>query len=397
VTDHLDDFFADYRAGLTPEILPAGPGAVRATVRRRRRIATTAAVVTAIVLVAAPVAGYAAFNNGAGPAPAPGGSSTPTPGESTPPPTPTPSPSASVTTAAPPDGRLSRAQLLAATVDLPPWQRNAPSSCKREDVRLAGEEVSSGPWLMDLVYGDADGDGVQESIATIGCAPGEVDMQQVVVFDRDTGGRTIALAQVVRTEEDVLEWIIKVTPTGEGVLKVRVGDLQPCCDMTDKQVQKQDRTYTWSAGAFKQTGGPTEFPERPDFRTDLKVTASDLVFAGGDYPSGLMTVTLRNAGPRDAINMQISFDFAGVELYRVGPGWGSCRTTHPEGEGKSAFMNCVLKDPLTAGETREIRFHFSAATVPEGLTGSVDVANFDAGAMGDLNQEDNRATFDLRR
>jgi hypothetical protein len=395
VTDHLDDFFADYRARLAPEIVPAGPGAVRTTVRRRRRIAATSAVVTAAVLVAAPVAGYAAFNNGSGPAPAPGGSSTPAPEESTP--TPTPPASASATPPAPPNGRISRAQLLAAAVDLPPWQRDAPASCKREDVRLAGEEASSKPWLMDLVYGDADGDGVQESIATIGCAPGEVDMQQVVVFDRDTSGRIIALAQVVRTEKDVLGWIIKVTPTGEGVVKVRVGDLQPCCDMSEKQVQKQDRTYTWDAGEFKQTGGPTEFPERPDFRTDLKVTASDLVFASGDYPSGLMTVTLRNAGPRDTINMQISFDFGGVELYRVGPGWGSCKTVQPEGEGKSSSMNCVLKDPLTAGETREIRFHFSAVTVPEGVTGAVDVANFDTGAMGDLNQEDNRTTFDLRR
>jgi hypothetical protein len=59
VTDHLDDIFADYRASLTPEIVSAGPGAVRATVQRRRRIAASAVVATAVVLVAAPVAGYA--------------------------------------------------------------------------------------------------------------------------------------------------------------------------------------------------------------------------------------------------------------------------------------------------------------------------------------------------
>jgi hypothetical protein len=57
----------------------------------------------------------------------------------------------------------------------------------------------------------------------------------------------------------------------------------------------------------------------------------------------------------------------------------------------------VLKDPLTAGESRQVRFHVGAANLPDGLTGSVDVAHFDAGVMGDLNQDDNEATFDLRR
>ncbi|MGN9906089.1 hypothetical protein ACTMTJ_00900 [Phytohabitans sp. LJ34] len=395
MTDHLDDFFADYRAGLTPEIVPAGPAAVRTTVRRRRRVAVTAVVATAIVLVAAPVAGYAAFN-GAGPAPAPGTSSTPTPEQTTA--TPTPSPSAPTTTPPPPNGRISRGELLAAAVDLPPWQSNAPSSCTRDNVRLAGESSFSKPWLMNLVYGDVDADSAQETIATVGCAPGEADMQQVVVFDRDQAGKIVTRAQVVRTEQGVLGWIIKVTPAGKGTVKVRVGDLQPCCDMSEKQVQKQDRTYSWDGTGFAQSSGPTSFPERPDFRTDLKITASDLVFTNDKdgNPHGLITLTVRNAGPRDTINMSLSLDLSGLQVGREGPGWDACEIVQPGPNERNASPNCVLKDPLEAGETRTFRFHVYTTSVPTGLTGTVDVTAFDAGVMGDLNQEDNQATFKIR-
>lgn len=395
MTDQLDDFFADYRAGLTPEIVPAGPGAVRATVRRRRRITATALVATAVVLVAAPVAGYAALGRGTEPGPAPAVSNTPTPEQTTA----APERTSASPPPPPPNGRISRAQLLAARVDLPPWQPDAPASCTRDNVRLASEGTPSRPWLMDLVHGDADGDGAQETIATLGCAPGEPDMQQVVVFDRDTSGRIITLAQVVRTEDDEVEWIIEVTPTGKGVVTVRVGDIQPCCDMSEKQVQKQDRTYTWDGTRFAQTGGPTSFPARPDFRTDLTVTASDLVFTNDKdgYPHGVMTVTIRNDGPRDTFNMSLSFDFGGLDVSREGPGWGNCETVHPPAWEGGSFANCVLKDPLTAGESRQIRFHVGAATLPDGLTGSVEVTHFDSGVMGDLDQDDNRRTFRLRR
>jgi hypothetical protein len=395
VTDHLDDVFADYRAGLTPEITPAGPGAVRATVRRRRRITTTAVVATAAVLVAAPVAGYAAINRGAGPDPAPAGSSTPTPEQSTATPTPPPSASASPP---PPSGRISRSELLATAVDLPPWQSNAPSSCTRENVRLASESASLKPWLMDLVYGDANADGAQETIATLGCSPGNFDMQQVVVFDRDASGRVVTLAQVVRTNRDGIGWIIDVTAGGKGKVKARVGDIRPCCDVGEEQVQKQDRTYSWNGKGFAQTGGPTTFGERPDFRIDLRVTTSDLAFTPGTdgRSPGEISVTIRNNGPRESFNLAVSLDLAGLEVGREGSGWNACSTAQPAANEKSSNTNCALKRRLNAGESITLRFQVWADSVPEGLTGTAEVSHYEESFLPDLKASDNRATFEIR-
>jgi hypothetical protein len=399
VTDQLDDFFADYRAGMTPEIVPAGPGAVRATVRRRRRIAATALVATAVVLVAAPVAGYAALNRNTDPGPAPAVSNTPAPEQSTA--TPAPSPSASVTPPAAPDGRIARADLLKARVDLPEWARDAP--CVERGARLTGVGDGDGDNLLRTVkYGDVDRDGAQETVAIISCVYGQTGQTQVVVFDRDTAGKVVTLGRVAVTDRisgypkpEQIGWIADIEPLADGTVRVTVGDVQPCCGWEEEWTQKQTRTYTWQDGRFRQTGGPERFSPNPLF-TDLTVSAPDvkLVINNDGNPYGTITVTVRNKGDLDA-TVNLSLTFAGFEAYRIGPGWAACADIDAPADRPSSSYDCTLDQPLDAGEERVLRFGIQgAATGAVDTEGTVTVVNRpNGGYLPDKAGDDNSSDF----
>lgn len=400
MTDHLDDFFADYRAGLTPEIVPAGPGAVRTTVRRRRRIAATAVVATAIVLVAAPVAGYAAFN-GAGPEPAPGTSSTPTPEQTTA--TPTPSPSASRTTPpAVPDGRITRADLLKARVDLPEWASDAP--CAERDARLTAVGDEDGDNLLTTVkYGDVDRDGAQETVAIVSCVYRQTGQTQVVVFDRNASGKIVTLGRVVATDRivgygtpDDIGWIAGIDPRPDGSVRVEVGDHQPCCGWKEEWTSRDTRAYTWQDGRFRQTGGPVRFAANP-LLTDLVVIAPEvrLLTNNDGNPYGAIVVTVRNRGSVAANEIVLSLSFARFESYRIGPGWAECTDLEPELDERTNSYTCTLTKPLPAGEDRVLRFGIQGATTgPVNAEGTVTVVRHtDEGYIPDRTGDDNTTEF----
>ncbi|GAA4437533.1 hypothetical protein [Phytohabitans houttuyneae] len=400
MTDQLDDFFADYRAGLTPEIAPAGPGAVRATVRRRRRIAATALVATAVVLVAAPVAGYAALNRGTDPAPAPAGSNTPTPEESTS--TPTPSPPAS-TTPPPPDGRISKADLLRARVTLPDWAPDAP--CAEEGARLTSVGDENGDILLTSVkYGDVDRDGAEETIALVDCVYAQTGQAQVVVFDRDAGRKIVTLGRVVATDRivgyptlDQVGWIKSFEPLADGGVRVTVGDVRPCCGWEEEWSQKQARTYTWQDGRFRQTGGPVRFEPNPLF-TDLVVSVPDLklMINNDGNPYGTVSVTVRNKGDLEA-DVSVNLELGTIEAYRIGPGWAACSSIAGVSDGPSASYQCDVDEPLAPGEERVLRFGIqAAATGPVTATGSVTVSDRPNGEyLPDQTGEDNSTQFKI--
>jgi len=402
VTDHLDDFFADFRAGLTPEIEPAGPRAVRATVRRRRRIAATAAVVTAVVLVAAPVAGYAALDNDGGPDPAPGVSSTPTPEESTTP-TPPPSPSASTTTPpAAPDGRISRADLLKARVNLPGWASDAP--CPERNARLTAVGEEDGDNLLTTVkYGDVDRDGAQETVAIVSCVYMQTGQTQVVAFDRDAAGKIVVLGRVVATDRivgygtpDNIGWIAGIDPRPDGTVRVEVGDRQPCCGWKEEWTSRDNRTYTWQDGRFRQTGGPVRFAPNP-LLTDLVAIAPEvkLLVNNDGNPYGTISVTVRNRGSVTAKEIVLTLSFARFEGYRIGPGWAACTDLEPKLNERTSSYSCTLTEPLAAGADRTLRFGIQgAATGPVNAEGTVTVERHtDEGYIPDRTGDDNTAEF----
>ena len=365
MADHDDsllrDLFSTYRSNLMEEVQPVGPTAVHATVRRRRRVAATATGVLALALVAGPVVGYAALDRDHAAPPAPADSGAP----SLPTPTPTPSASASASPA-PPDGRISKVELLKASLTLPPWQPEAPNSCGTKGVRLidgTGRRVSP-PALMALLYADADGDGAQETVTILGCRWGEAALQQVVVFDRDAGGQIVVLGQVIRTGSG-FDWITDLRVGAPGTVRIQVGDIQPCCSTPAYWARKQWRTYSWNGSRFTQTDGPTAWG--PDTRlTDLSLIAGDLVLGPADASGkrrGSVTFTVANTGPIDAPQL----GFRNLESVGTPDGgdWALCRRTSSAlphrpscmvaglrvGESRTYTFRFVVTDPGAAGRT----------------------------------------------
>ncbi|NJC16138.1 hypothetical protein F4558_005964 [Micromonospora profundi] len=349
----LRERFTAYRVDVTTQVAGPGPDQARRTLRRRRQTRAVAVAAAAVVLVLAPVVANAALNSER---------RTPTPAETvspTDPPTtgplPTPSitgtPSATPSTApSAPDGRISRAQLLAARVDLPKWPSETPERCTTSDVRLRGDaKPTDVPWLSGVAikHGDLDGDGADETVALIGCRGyGETWAKQVVAFDRDRDGRIVTMGRVVRTGDGFDD--ILGTEIASGAVQVRVGDIQPCCSTPKHLVREQVRTYRWTGEEFRQTDGPTKFGKDPRL-TDLRLTMThEFVDApGGRKLTTVLTVT--NAGPVDALKIQ----FNGLDVgERAGGDWSRC-----ERDAAAADDNLSCRLPgVPAGESRRYTF-----------------------------------------
>ncbi|MFD0823312.1 hypothetical protein ACFQ0D_34485, partial [Micromonospora zhanjiangensis] len=308
-----------------------------------------------------------------------------------------------------PDGRISAADLLSAQVDLPPWPAGAAGSCIADNVQLLDGRTGRVPdpaSLMRLLYADVDGDGVDESVAILGCRPGESPFQQVAVFDRDEDGRIVTLGQVFRTESlqaytGKASWIADVQPDTAGRIRVQVGDAPQTDGPARKWVQKQWRTYGWTGSGFAQVAGPTRFDPNPLF-TDLRVTATDVVFVDQSptelgWRDGSVTVTVRNTGPTDAETVELTLEFGTAKMRRTAAGWESCSTVDQRTGTLFGSVRCRL-GPIRAGAQRTLKLGLenSEPQPDEGVAhvtvGRPDSAN---GYIPDLSFRDNSASFDF--
>jgi hypothetical protein len=365
--DQLGTELLAFREELLPEIHPAGTAAVRRTVRRRRQVKAVVVTAAAALIVAVPVATYAALDRDpapVGPRPDLPATSAPT----TPPASPTPS-AARTDAQAAADERIREADLLAATVDLPAWAETAPATCGTDDVRLRRSSGTPVPVLLDLVYVDVDTDGSAEAVARLICPVEGASPRQVTVFDRDSRGRIVTFGQVVRTGQDGIVEMRAVTAGPGGTVRVRVAGQAMCCDVDPADVPLQWRTYAWTGGRFRQTAGPTEFPPPPTPpAVRLTVSASDMVYGpkdGDGNRRATTTVTIGNPGGATVEFPMITFPENGRD-HAAHSDWSGC----PTALGRPDRVICVAR-PLAPGETRTIPFPF--VTASDGPPGSATV------------------------
>ncbi|MEU7651112.1 hypothetical protein [Micromonospora taraxaci] len=344
-----------YRNDVVTQVAGPGPDHARHLLRRRRRMTAVAVAAVAVVLVVAPVVANAALRDDRNP-PVPAESVEPTPPPTSAPPTPTPTGSPSTTTSPPsaPDGRISRAQLLATRVDLPSWPSNlAEQGCTTSNVRLKTNATDL--FVSELAndafrYGDVDDDGAVETLAVVSCRYAEASAKQVVAFDRNPDGRIVTLGRVVRTG-DGFDDVLAVEINRNGSVEVRVADIVPCCGIPTYLVREQVRTYRWDGERFGQTDGPTAFGKDPRL-TDLRLSMShELVdVPGADTRRKLTTVfTVTNAGPLDAPQMA----FQSIDVgERAGGDWSKC---DPNPAPQQYVPSCLLPG-VPAGESRRYTF-----------------------------------------
>ncbi|GGO11110.1 hypothetical protein [Micromonospora parathelypteridis] len=363
----LAEEFNRYRLTALAEVEAPGPGAVRRTVRGRGRRRLAASATTALALFAGSAVGYAAMN---GPDHRPGPVE-PTPSVSvSPTPSPTPTPSPSGTSASPtapvPDGRISRAQLLGASVTLPAWR--AGPGCPTSQTRLSADDKEGVNWLLSLDYGDIDGDGAVETVALVQCVFGSGGPMQVVAFDRDEEGKVVTLGRVVATTIDKPQWLFALDVVGDGTVRVEVGDIAPGGGWNAEWSQRQWRGYRWSGDAFAQVSGPTTFgPNRHD--VNLVVTATNLVLADAADGSraGTVTVRIRNrVGAAAYVALRLGLP---ASLRPDGDGWAACRN---DPETTREPVTCDLNG-LKAGKDVLLTLGFRAAAGTTVGTGKADV------------------------
>lgn len=342
----LDTRFAAYRNELLPDVAPVGPDAVRTTVRRRRRVTVAVGAAIAFALIAGPAVGYSALNRTPAP-PEPGTSTEPTQG-SPPSSSPSAAPPGSATTTAP-GGRISRTDLLAARLPLPPWWGDAPCYDERfADAKPARE----GNWLESVDYADVDRDGAEEAVAMIGCKYNTVIQTQVAVFKRNQSGKIVILGQVLTSRP--LGWIFQIDAQPDGSIRIEVGDREPTDERVASVVVRQWRTYGWTGTTFQQTAGPTSFSPNPTL-ADLRVTATDITYAApADDGSrhGTTTVTIHNAGPAAAQYVWLSLEL-GENVRHEGDGWSGCVEASSNAGSSPPNLGCLL-GPMRAGETKTL-------------------------------------------
>ncbi|MEU8299521.1 hypothetical protein AB0C04_19840 [Micromonospora sp. NPDC048909] len=346
----LAERFARYRTEVLAEIEPPGPAAVRRTVRLRRRRTFGSAVAAALALTAGPILGYAALD---GPTPRPGPvdpTASPTPSLSasaTASPTASPVASSASPTGAAPNGRISRAQLLATPVSLPAW--SSPAGCPTKGVRLAAEPVKDDTnALIAVDHGDLDGDGATETVALVRCVFGTRGPAQVIAFDRDAAGEVVTLGRVIGTGRPAPGWLTALDVRADGEVRVELLDIAPGGGWPEEYSQRQWRGYRWTGDGFEQVSGPTGFGPNPN-SADLGLVAGDLVLttATDGSRSGSFTVRVRNDGDRTVRDAVLQLELP-TALELTGDGWAGC----DQNRHATLLVFCHLTDVESRREVR---------------------------------------------
>jgi hypothetical protein len=350
--DLINDALGDFRAAeaANPSLVP-GAAVVQATIKHRRTVRLATLSVLGALVIAAPIAAFAADPHGNNPPPTPGDSLTPRPVESI---TPTPSRSSAAVT---PDGVITLKQLGSTVVDIPAFSTDL---CPTTRLRLATTRPDSQghAWIAKIVHTNLDDDPVLETAALLLCQSGEVPSSQVVAFDRDAAGKIRPLGQVIGDGYKLNIRDIRVR--AQGGITADVSDLIACCETPVSQEQHQQREYGWNGTKFAQLGGPTVFGD-PDSVTDLEVIVSDVTLgpATDGKRSGTMTVTVKNNGPNPSGRFQVGFGNCTFKCVGQIPfwAWGSYGTYQaPLAPGQQAKKTIrVSFDANTRGGDVEAR------------------------------------------
>jgi hypothetical protein len=313
----LDAAFAAFRAGAMPRIKPDGIDSARATVRNRRQTRAVVLAAAAVIVVIVSVSISAGLGRSATPHPPAVGSSTPvdttSPSPSAAPPSHPPSQPREVcggpSSGAVPPGGIALAELCDATLTIPGWTGSA--ACPAGEMRFTNGARPLGDSFAlnlgagtlasdtDLAYADVDRDGDSETLLLVSCG-GERWVSQVLALKRGDGDAITTMGRVVSTSAAIMR-LVTVAAGPDGTVQVEVADWRGGLGDDGDFAQRQVRAYGWDGRRFVQTAGPTGFPVNPRV-TDLAISTTDLAFGppNSGHRSGIITITVRNAGPSEA-------------------------------------------------------------------------------------------------
>lgn len=287
----VTDAFASFT---NPAASSAGPSAgssgqaegtadIRRIVARRRKTRYTALLVIGALLVAVPIAAFAANPRGNQGPPVADHSPSPEPSVAL-----SPSPSASPSVSPTPFIELTAEELNAAQANA---QLNPP----------AWADICAGVvFFTNAVHTNLDNDAGLETAAIGHCEAGDLLTTQVVAFERDAGGKIVVMGQIARIK----------APARFTNLAARAGG-GVTATVTREGVTQQ-RGYAWDGVKFKQVSGPTEFPPPTDLMITVTdrtpVVVPDLPDCHSEGIDGSYTITVRNIGNTNSTRFYVVFD-----------------------------------------------------------------------------------------
>ncbi|MFG2053741.1 hypothetical protein ACGFI9_06870 [Micromonospora sp. NPDC048930] len=276
----INDAIAEFDAVERSSHLPApGAPAVRHKVAVRRRARLTAFSVAGALLIAVPIAAYAANPQGNNSPPNVIGSASPVESAS---PTPSLAPSSAPASSAPATSTPAPADLRNATLNLPAFP-GVEDECKAKGTRKFVNGTTTPADGVKLVIGElspimADLDGVpgNEEVTTIRCQnDGSMNVTQLLALKVASDGALTPLGYVINSADTpnvAATFSREAITVDNGVVRLAVyGAYQtngwPACD-------RQVRGYAFRNGAFRQVSGPTTFqkPSKDFHEVDFRNT-----------------------------------------------------------------------------------------------------------------------------
>jgi hypothetical protein len=342
----LDDFRgAEAVAPLDPE----GVAAVRATVRRRRRVKLTTFSVAGALLVAVPIAAFAAHPRG-----------------NNPPPEVLDSAKRATTR----DALFSREELAAARVPIPAgaaWQ-GCPARVTADG---PGDKLPT-VFLGDAIHPNLDADPALETAVIVICRLRDATVTQVVGFDIDAKGAPVSLGALVKPQRPHDIRNLRHRDGGGFAVTVAfsVGDALD-------DAEPQTREFAWDGRTFRQVAGPTAFPERA--MGNLSVTSGPLTLNPPVFGKrhGMIPVTVTNRASSAAPFVRISLAMSGLTI--VG----------------TDEANTVRLPGLQPGETRTFELAVVLGSQADGNRATVEVGAHSY--IHDSAPEDNQVVVAIHR
>lgn len=356
--DEVREAFARFRIESLLDSPAPDVARVRSIARRRQVTRRAMVSVVALAVLAVPAVGYRFVAQHAE-TPADPGPPQQVSGLPSERPTEEPSTAASVSSATV-QKPITRADVLAATIDVPPWpaKRECPSGEVRPD-RFGPVTIEQHFSVGKVISVDVDRDGDTEAVAVFSCGY-EVGVDQVLAIGRDDQGGLRTLGRVVASSDaDPYMDVVDLRPGRDGAVDVhlyeRIGDPEP------GTVEKQWRSYGWNGRQFVQVDGPREWtPAAPATDLGLSVTTTPFGAATGGAWTGTVTVSVTNAGPNRAPGVWLALyvttgDGTGLaRQIRVTP---ECATTDVRVDSSVTGVHVVCHQPALAnGASRETVF-----------------------------------------
>ena len=355
-TDLLENAFAELKEAVLPYARLAGVDAAHATVRRRRR---TRIALAAAVAVIVPVVAFTVLRQ---PAAVPNTS------------TPVLAPTSSTSTGSPrlqPLGTILASSMREGQVQVPTF---GDSGCPVGSTRFHNgvwtgtpvDNVAPSAWFDLEAVGDVNGDGRGDLLVLIRCAATPTTrLSQVTAYTSDGS----LIGQVVRA--GATEDISALQVQSDGTVRVLVS----------RPGTRAWFTYGWTAGSFRQVGGPVSAPPVP--RTALSVSVMPKQAPG---TLTQLAVTVHNGGTASDY-LAVTFNST-VPMIIDAPGWA----TFPAPVGCHAPTGCpwtMRLAPVPAGQSATGTFSVLFLAAGNGA-GPVSVTV--TGWRNDLGEQSNEDT-----